>query len=172
MEASGAVEALSRAGFIAGKPFLIGRGAVCAHPTALIASTKLSQALFTMGFVGAFAGCLAGFIGLSYIPSREVMYLVMVPLGGAFTGMTFGFLSVIGFNQFARLQETAGTKKYLGAVHDGDVAVSVGTNSGDDSERASRILAEHGARHLTFRNADSEPATTTIENVFQLSKTA
>jgi hypothetical protein len=102
--------------------------ALCnSYPIATIHSQELSRILFTMGLAGAFTGCLAGFIGLVQIPGRDAMYLVMVPLGSAFTGMTLGFLAAIGLNQFARWQETAGSKAYLS----------------NDSGRVEAIFASH-----------------------------
>jgi len=171
MQAAGAVEALDNAGLV-GKTCLIAQTS-STYATATLPSNKLSRSLFTFALLGALTGCLAGFIALPHFPSREVMYLVMVPLSGAFTGMSLGFLAVIGFNQFARLQETADSTIYLGDVHDGDITVSVCTNSGAQSERASRLLAEHGARHLAIGSVPkTEAEPTAINNAFQLGKTA
>jgi hypothetical protein len=54
---------------------------------AIVDSGRHDRLLFRLGLVGIIVGCLIGFALISKVPSREIMYLFILPLSGAFWGL-------------------------------------------------------------------------------------
>lgn len=160
-DATAAIESLGGAKFSARQFSVIGSDSdAFREATATLQSGKVDRLLLAMGLIGAIVGCAAGFLGMPNIPSRETMFLVMVPLSACMVGTALGLLTGMLMGAVLKLDNLAPSEAEvrLGTVHQGDMAVSVRANSAREAELIQRIFVEHGATCLTVDLSASEPA--------------
>lgn len=173
-DATAAIEALRQGDIAAHRFSVIGSDSDSFREvTATLQSGKVDKLLMAMGLSGAAIGCIAGFLGMPSIPSRETMFLLMVPLSAGFVGTAVGFMSGMLIGAVLKLDAMAPTDAMvrLGVVHQGNVAVSIAATTRDEADLIRNVLATHGATWISV-DIPVESAEKRDGQLVSLSKTA
>jgi len=129
-------------------------------------NTKAPEGAMTGAGTGAAAGATLGWlagIGMLAIPGIGPFIAagpIMAALGGAAVGGTVGGIAGalvgMGIPEFE-------AKRYEGRVKDGNILISVHSESGDETDRAKNIFEDAGAEDISTAN-ESGTATPEVAN--------
>lgn len=152
-QATGAIEALSAAGFAARQFSVVGTDCDDFRATtATLQSRRADRMILAFGVIGAVLGCLAGFLGMPHAPAREVSNVMTAPLMAAFSGMALGILTSTYISFILKIDELAPSDAEfkLGEVHNGDIVITITVNNKTELENAQMLMREFGTTYIVI----------------------
>jgi len=172
-DAGGAITALTNSGFTPSQFYVIGKDSDSFRmATATLESDALDSFMIGFGILGALIGTAIGAVGVYHMPGFDATYITPVQLTASFAGLALGLVVGLMMGAIVRIDRMppSAAEIRIGAVNDGDIAVSVTTNNSKEMEQVQLILAEHAATHLSIDLVQDVIPATRPELV--LSKTA
>ena len=152
-QASAAIEALSIAGFAPRQFSIVGRDCDDFRATtATLQSRRADKMIVAFGVVGGLVGCLAGFLGMPHVPSREVANLMTAPMMAAFCGMALGVLTSTYISFILKIDHLAPSdaELRLGEVHNGDIVITISANNRNELDNAQTLMREFGTTFIVI----------------------
>jgi hypothetical protein len=157
-QATGAIESLLAAGFAPRQFSVVGSDSDNFRAsTATLQSRRADKMILAFGVFGALLGCLAGFMGMPHIPAREVSNVMTAPLMAAFSGMALGILTATYISFILKIDELAPSDAQLklGAVHNGDMVITITAKNSTELEKAQTLMREFGTTYLVIDYAQT-----------------